>query len=119
MHYYNYEASKIFYFKLRELDALIQLAKEYENNDLLYPSLIKSNIILLCTYFEVYIEELIEEYVTNLNENNLKSNNLPEAIKKFQAIHIKEKIEKQNPGKNKSENYREEIQKKSIKLFNK
>lgn len=100
MNFYRYDASREFFNKLKEINSLLILAKQKENESSIYSSLIKSSVILLTAYFEVFLEDLIEEYITNLNSANLKANIIPETIKNFQSKYILELVEKAYPKHN-------------------
>lgn len=102
---YKFEASKTFRNNLKDISKIYldidNKNKEYEIKDVL---LLKSIVILLGTSFEVYCEELIEEFITDINKNIAKSSQIPKKIKQFQANYWLEKKEKTNPKKNNGDN---------------
>lgn len=71
---------------LKEVKTLIDFALENEANQLKYSALNKSSLLLLTSKFEVFVEDVIEEYIDKINQMNLNNNEISEYIKMKHTI---------------------------------
>ncbi len=66
---------------LNEVRTLIEFANNNETNQLKYSALNKSALLLLTSKFEVFVEDIIQEYVEKINILRPKNVNITEQIK--------------------------------------
>ncbi|WP_139995542.1 MAE_28990/MAE_18760 family HEPN-like nuclease [Kurthia sp. Dielmo] len=66
---------------LSEVRVLIDFAYDYETTQLKYSALNKSALLLLTSKFEVFVEDIIQEYVEKINSIKPKNINISEQIK--------------------------------------
>lgn len=108
-------ATKDFLEALTEVDALISLAKTHEKNITTYQPLNKSNLVLLVVKFEVFIEDIVDEYVESTNAHALPSDKIPVRLK---LTHFLEKVERAWPLKERQEDEIEAICKETGSFWN-
>ncbi len=90
---------------LEEVEALIEAAKEFENNnENKYSACKKSALLLLTAKFENFVETVAEDYINKINMLNITSDKIPDILllnHTFQALEEVEKIKhKQEKVKN-------------------
>lgn len=66
---------------LDEVDILTELANQNEINEQLFVIYIKSSLLLLSAKFEAFLENVISEFATHLENIRLNSKHLPDIIK--------------------------------------
>lgn len=77
----SFEALSEFDAALKEVNILIKSASKNEKNDLYYKAINKSAILLLAAKFEAFIENILEEYISKLNQLKLSNIKVPQIIK--------------------------------------
>jgi len=77
----SFEALSEFDTALKEVNILIKSASKNEKNDLYYKAINKSAILLLAAKFEAFIENILEEYISKLNQLKLSNIKVPQIIK--------------------------------------
>jgi hypothetical protein len=77
----SFEAFSELHVALEEVNMLIKSASKNEKNDLYYKAINKSAILLLAAKFEAFIENILEEYISKLNQLKLSNIKVPQIIK--------------------------------------
>lgn len=66
---------------LNEVKTLTDFAFENETNQAGYSALNKSSLLLLTSKFEVFVEDVIQEYIDKINQMNLNNTDISEYMK--------------------------------------
>ena len=66
---------------LTEVETLLSLAKQSEKDSRKYSIFNRTSLLLLVSKFECFLENLIEEYVYNIENLNVSADVLPESMK--------------------------------------
>lgn len=113
---YQLDSFKNFNNALEEVSLLIELASEFENLSNKYAALNKSGLLLLTAKFEVFVEDVVREYIEEINLMKLTLPLISNHLKmKHSITRIKEIIEIiENPKKDEK---RIEIFKEIAKLW--
>lgn len=83
----SFQSENDFYEALEEVDVFISLAKDNNQDDKKRSLFLKSGILFLGTKIECFLEDIVEEYIYKLEQLELTSEKLPEAIV-LSAIHF-------------------------------
>lgn len=85
----DFKAPHEFITTLEEVELLLEYASKNERNELCYKTFNKSAILLLMSKVESFLENILDEYLTKINELNLEIKEIPLLLKlshSFQKI---------------------------------
>ncbi len=99
---FELESFKNFTNALQEVSLLTNFASQCEQNPNKYTALNKSALLLLTSKFEVFIEDVVREYIEEINSMNIANHLIPDQLKvKHSITRIKEIVDViENPDKN-------------------
>lgn len=80
------ESDKDFEVALREVSVLYSVARKSQGNHLEYKTYNKSALLLLIAKFEHCLENMIQDYINNINKFNLEAQFIPIGIKRSHTL---------------------------------